>query len=492
MSPVRFAASGLSRRPVRVRLALFSGILTAVILIGFAAVVGRLVSNRLGDEFREELRSSAAELAASLQVRRELDEPLEICLPVETAAGTRCVPLTQLALPEDTAIRIVTAEGEVAGGADEADAPPLGLPGDGSVRVTDEGLKVVDVPVLNTSIGVPRLWIQYARSPEGLDRTINRLWLFLTGGVLVGTLLAGFAGMSLANRAMTPIAELTSTARRIASTRDPSMRIPEPESDDEVAELARTLDEMLRELDAARGEIEQTIGRQREFVADASHELRTPLTSILANLELLEASLDERADEDDRAAARSALRSSRRMSRLVADLLIIARADAGRRGERVDCDLSKIAREAFEEVQPVAGGHELEAAIDEGAQLEGDPDELHRMILNLLENAIRHTPAGTRVRLGLARREGVAEISVEDNGPGLPEGAEETVFGRFVRGGGPADRSGSNGDSTGLGLAIVRAVARAHGGEVGAGRSALGGAAFVATLPVIDRGPADS
>ena len=97
--------------------------------------------------------------------------------------------------------------------------------------------------------------------------------------------------MAVANRAMRPIAALTAVAGDIATTRDPSRRIPEPESDDEVAELARTLDQMLRELDAARSETESTIKRQREFVADASHELRTPLTSILANLELLEQSL---------------------------------------------------------------------------------------------------------------------------------------------------------------------------------------------------------
>ena len=97
--------------------------------------------------------------------------------------------------------------------------------------------------------------------------------------------------MAVANRAMRPISALTTAASGIATTRDPSRRIPEPESDDEVAELARTLDQMLRELDAARSETEATIQRQREFVADASHELRTPLTSILANLELLEAAL---------------------------------------------------------------------------------------------------------------------------------------------------------------------------------------------------------
>ena len=128
--------------------------------------------------------------------------------------------------------------------------------------------------------------------------------------------------------------ELTETARTIERTRDPSRRIPHPEAEDEVAELARTLDGMLHALDEARSETEATLARQREFVADASHELRTPLTSVLANLELLE----EVLEGEQREAAASALRSSRRMRRLVADLLLLARADAGRitRHEPVD------------------------------------------------------------------------------------------------------------------------------------------------------------
>ena len=125
---------------------------------------------------------------------------------------------------------------------------------------------------------------------------------------------------------MTPIAQLTTTAAEIARTRDPSRSMPQPLADDEVAELTRTLEGMLRQLDAAREETEATLARQRQFVADASHELRTPLTSVLANLELLADSLHGEQGE----AAGSALRSSQRMRRLVADLLLLARNDAAR------------------------------------------------------------------------------------------------------------------------------------------------------------------
>src|SRR6185369_10868780 len=120
---------------------------------------------------------------------------------------------------------------------------------------------------------------------------------------------------------------------------DPGRHMPQPEADDEVAELAHTLEDMLQALDAARAETEATLVRQREFVADASHELRTPLTSVLANLELLTEQVD---GEDARAAVASALRSSQRMRRLVADLLLLARADAGRALPRRPVDFSQV------------------------------------------------------------------------------------------------------------------------------------------------------
>jgi two-component system OmpR family sensor kinase len=119
----------------------------------------------------------------------------------------------------------------------------------------------------------------------------------------------------------------------------------------------------------------------------------------------------------------------------------------------------------------------------------GSPDELHRIVLNLLENAARHTPDGTTISLCLQRENGQATLEVSDDGPGLPEGMEESVFERFVRGAGPADRVGSNGRGTGLGLSIVRAVAVAHGGEVAAGPSLEGGAQFTVTLPLEPAGP---
>jgi two-component system OmpR family sensor kinase len=170
------------------------------------------------------------------------------------------------------------------------------------------------------------------------------------------------------------------------------------------------------------------------------------------------------------------------MRRLVSDLLTLAQVDSGRVAPRAGCDLSEIARDAIAEVRPVAPNHTISLDEPDAVVLEGNGDELHQLVRNLVENAVSHTPAGTTVRVALTRRGETARLDVSDDGPGLPAGLAEKVFDRFVRASGPADTAGSEG--TGLGLAIVRAVAEAHGGRVWAGRSAAGGAAFHVELPL--------
>src|SRR5581483_10640096 len=229
-------------------------------------------------------------------------------------------------------------------------------------------------------------------------------------GVLGGTVLALLAGLATAQRAMRPIAELSDAAREIERTRDPHRQLPHPDAEDEVAELARTLEAMLGSLGAARAETEATLDRQRQFVADASHELRTPLTSVLANLELL---TEELAGEQAET-AQAALRSTRRMRRLVGDLLLLARADAKRIQPRRTTDLADVLTEAAAELGPMADEHELNIHAGH-VTVEAAQDELHRMVLNLIENAVRHTPPGTRVNASTGTSEGVATLIVEDD-----------------------------------------------------------------------------
>jgi two-component system OmpR family sensor kinase len=255
------------------------------------------------------------------------------------------------------------------------------------------------------------------------------------------------------------------------------VRIERPASEDEVSELARTLEAMLAALGDARSETEAALTRQREFVADASHELRTPLTSVLANLELLE----EELDGEQRATAASALRSSRRMRRLVGDLLLLARADAGRVAPHKPVDLSAIVTDAAAELEPVAGDHEISISAPYGMIVLGARDELHRLILNLMENALRHTDPGTAVEAQVTRENGNVVLAVEDDGPGIPEELHDKVFERFFRG--SSDRGGSSG--------LVRAVTESHLGTVQLEPPLDGrGARFVVRLPAHQRTPA--
>jgi signal transduction histidine kinase len=166
------------------------------------------------------------------------------------------------------------------------------------------------------------------------------------------------------------------------------------------------------------------------------------------------------------------------MRRLVADRLLLARADAGRVAPHVPLDLSEVVAEAAGELEPVAGGHHISVSAPPGAEMDGARDELHRMTLNLLENALRHTDPGTAVEATVERRNGEVVLSVEDDGPGIPPELHDKVFERFFRGAG--DRSGSSG----LGLSIVRAVAGSHSGTVSLEEPLDGrGARFVVRFP---------
>jgi signal transduction histidine kinase len=231
---------------------------------------------------------------------------------------------------------------------------------------------------------------------------------------------------------------------------------------------------MLGQIEEAFDERTASEQRLRRFVADASHELRTPLTSVLANLELLS---DELSGEP-RETADGALRSAQRMRRLVTDLLLLARTDSVQERTLAPVNVSAIAGDAVGEASAIAAGHHLGIDAPEPVTVTGARDELHRLVLNLVENAINHTPAGTTIDVQVRTEGGEAVIVVQDDGPGIPADRREHIFDRFYRG------DGDRGRSTGLGLAIVRAVAQGHGGEVQLDAGAPSGARFVVRLPL--------
>ncbi|MEA2275631.1 MAG: hypothetical protein QOI62_2018 [Solirubrobacteraceae bacterium] len=455
----------LDRVAIRWRLALTSAGLTLLILSVFAVGVYQTTTARIRADFNNEIAASVDKLRDGLDLTLDFrhQPPVIVNTPLDIVAS------------KNAAIRILNpTDGSIFAETDKA--PNLGRPPHVPSTATVAGYRVEARLAAVHPTGLRRggsvtVVIQYARPIKDVEATVDRVRLFLLLGVLLGGGMALVAGLILARRAMSPITELTSAARTIAATRDPSRHVPVPRTDDEVAELARTLQEMLDSLEASREETEATLSRQRQFVADASHELRTPLTSILANLELLAEVLDGERGE----AARSALRSSQRMRRLVGDLLLLARADANRHQPHGPTDLGRVLVEAAAELGPMAEGHELIVETDE-AVVDGARDELYRMALNLMENALRHTPAGTRARARVAAENGEVVLSVQDDGPGVPPELRERIFERFVRG------TGDRGSSSGLGLSIVRAVAEAHGGTVELA-DAGPGARFVVRLP---------
>jgi two-component system OmpR family sensor kinase len=461
--------------PVRWRIAAVSSGLTLVILMVFGGTIGQIATSRIRDDFNNEVHNAVESLQGELRI---------VYAPLE--GGWKVVPehLEPYVATDDASIRVFNSSGREIG---QLRGAKLGPPPQKTGTVEGKGMRIETAVIGEEGVGTG--YVQYGRSTAHVDDTIDRIWLLIGAGILGGTLLACMAGVTIASRAMRPIAALTASAKEISETRDPSRHMPDPSIEDEVGELAETLEQMLRSLDAARSEREQALQQQREFVADASHELRTPLTSVLANLELLQASLGGVDQAEDREIVDSALRSSRRMNRLVADLLLLARADAGRMAAHRRVDLAEIAGEAAAEAAPLMGKRHFVIDNDRPLVVEGSADELHRMVLNLLDNAARHTPDGATISLTLSRQGDDAVVEVADDGPGIPAALRTQIFDRFVRGEGPADTA--RGTGTGLGLAIVSAVTGSHEGSVEVTDSPSGGALFRARIPIVAPEPAE-
>jgi two-component system OmpR family sensor kinase len=479
-SAARGTFSAYRSVPIRWRLAGGSAVLTFVILASFAVIVGALTSRQVRTQFDDQLGATADKLVRQVSHKLFVAGSHTTCDALSLATFAEAEH-AQIRLFDTANGRLLCSQYPTTGPKSKRTIPSMfqAIPTVPNGRRYDEaGYRVIARDGIGENPHKTQITLLYAQPLSDIDQTLARVQAFLLLGVLGGAVLALLAGLFVSDRAMSPIKELTSAAREIGRTADTSRRIPHPEAEDEIAELARTLEGMLGALDASRTRTQTLLDRQREFVADASHELRTPLTSVLANLELLTEELEGEQSET----AEAALRSTRRMRRLVGDLLLLARADAARSQPHRVTDLGEVLIEAASELGPMADHHELSVQA-EPAPVLGARDELHRLILNLLENAVRHTPPGTRVWARTATRDGEARLVVQDSGPGIPTELRERVFERFVRG----RRDGGRG--SGLGLAIVRSVAASHGGTVTLeparpGDPRTGGTRFLITLPL--------
>jgi signal transduction histidine kinase len=245
-------------------------------------------------------------------------------------------------------------------------------------------------------------------------------------------------------------------------------RVRQPGADDEIGRLAATMNRMLARLEDARN-------RQRRFVSDASHELRSPLTTIRQHAEVAIAHPDRMTTQE---LADVVLAEQQRMQRLVEDLLLLARADEHVPPSRAPVDVDDLALEEGRRLRTATSAR-VDTSKVADARVQGDADALRRMVRNLGENAARH--ASGRIDIALVERGDNVVLTVDDDGPGIPEAERERVLQRFVR---LDEARGRDDGGSGLGLSIVDEVVRAHGGSISISQSPLGGARIEVTLPV--------
>ena len=311
--------------------------------------------------------------------------------------------------------------------------------------------------------------VQVAQSLEEIQDILQRLLVILLISIPILVTIAGFGGYFLATRALTPIDQITSTAQKI-SAEDLSARLDVPATNDEVSRLTQTLNEMLSRLD-------DSFQRERQFTNDASHELRTPLTAMQAILGVIrekprspkeyEQALDDISEETDR------------LRMLVENLLQLARGDKSQNNTFEQVNLSTLLDDVSDSMRPLAEAKNLALCCETANNLFilGDSDELIRLFVNLLDNAIKYTERG---EVGIAAKltEKYIEVQVTDTGIGIPPEHLPYIFDRFYR----VDESRTQ-HSAGLGLAIVNDIVTMHSSEIKVQSNPGEGSKFLIQFP---------
>jgi heavy metal sensor kinase len=459
----------LTLRSIRLRLTLWYVLLLAVILAAFSTGIYLTLRQNLYGNLDDSIETRANDLLAVMRYDGERPT-LSGRIPSDNPnQGEQFVRVFDLA--GEPTFDNSTPEGDIPVDRGAVGAALAGKTVTRTVDVSDETIRVRTLPI--EPDGQISGVLEVGRSEGDVGDTLRTLLLVLGIAYPVTLALASFGGAFLAGRALSPIDKLTRLARRV-SAKDLSQRLNLRLPDDEVGRLARTFDEMIARLDDA-------FRRQRQFTADASHELRTPLTAIKGQVEV---ALRRRRDA---AAYREVLQAVNeevdRLIRLVGSLLTLARADAGQIPIALETvSLPELVAGAVEQVDPVAKQRDIELSASAGpaVTLQADEDLLLQLLLNLLDNAIKHTPAGGRVTVGWRVNGRQVELWVRDTGVGIAGEHLAHIFDRFYR----VDKARSRAEGgVGLGLSICRWIAEAHGGHISV-RSAPGqGSTFTAGLP---------
>ena len=313
-------------------------------------------------------------------------------------------------------------------------------------------------------------------SLERTDDELEELRAILLYVVPLALALAAIGGWFLAHRGLSPVAGMVAQARRIGAE-DLSARLPVMNPDDELGRLAATFNDLL-------GRLEASLTQQRQFMADASHELRTPVTTTrtAASVALQRVHREER---DYRETLEIIEQQTVRLSRIVDDMFTLARADAGNYPVRRDAMyLDELVDEVVRAARVVAASRSIAIEVDAvtPAPFTGDEELIQRLLVNLIENAVRHSPDGTAVRLQVANQANGYAIVVSDRGPGIPAESQRHIFERFYRADPSRTRLSARGGA-GLGLALVRWIAEVHGGSAELSSSSSAGSTFTVFLP---------
>lgn len=426
--------------PIRLRLALWNGLLTAllVLVVGIPATMAHERSAH--SALDRALRGAAEHVAAAHEAAH--DPTTMLAMPLQAGISVRVYATDGTLLAE-------TPNATLAPRLDPLPAITAGQ-GEFHERLTADRthwrfyqLQAVDES--ESYVAEASLAELHAEM-----RTLERLLPLLALG---GGLLTFATGALLAGRALQPVGAMTQAARAIARAREPKRRVSVPVRRDELGTLALTFNEMLDSLDEAAEQ-------QRRFIADASHELRAPLTAIQANLALLARPLAEAERHEVVAEARAA---SERLSRLAGDLLALAHADAGVTLARQPVEWERPVLDAWREAERRATGQRLALGPFAAAMVQGDAERLRQLALILLDNALRYTPAGGAVTLSLTRQGDRAVLTIADTGIGIAPDAQSHLFERFYRSEAARAHAPSG---AGLGLAIARWITEQHGGTI--------------------------
>jgi two-component system, OmpR family, sensor kinase len=367
------------------------------------------------------------------------------------------------------------------------DSPPRLPVIPGSTATAIEG-KIVTLPAVDESLryrvllrpGPGGTTFVTAASLRPVEQAVNSLMRALVVVGLLALAAASLASWWVIRRGLRPVDRMVETAAVIAAG-DLSRRVPDSDPGTELGRLGTALNEMLGQIETGIQERAAGEARLRRFVADAAHELRTPLTSLRGYAELYRQGALPNREAVGNAMGRIESEGAR-MARLVDDLLLLARTDQGRPLEKEPVDLVRLAREAAGDFAAADPGRPVTRELDGSAVVAGDPIRLRQAIDNLLANVRAHTPPGTPTRVSVQRNGRWAEVTVADEGPGIPAQEQTRVFERFWRGDPARGRTSAGG--AGLGLSIVEALVRAHGGAVTVESAPRQGAAFTIRLPL--------